>query len=268
MDIFYINLDRATDRRAFMEAQARQRGLNLQRFTAVEPKDLKPGEYERFAELWERPLTQNEIALLRAHGELWKKALDRPEGVVVLEDDAVLSPRFGAAIEALPGGFDIINLEDFGRRKFFRRGEPIQRDGFTVSEVVRDKTGSAAYHVSPQGARKLLAVAETKAAPSDAFLFAVARLKIGQVEPAVAQQVHILAERGMGSGITTTTTINKDRLKKPGGLKGATYAARRSATQVRLTGLHLRRPFDLTLRPSAFDDEEFRAILPILPDRG
>lgn len=267
MDIFYINLDRATDRRAFMEAQARQRGVALTRFRAVEPKDLAPGEYERFAELWERPLTANEIGLLRAHGELWKKALDRPEGVVVLEDDAVLSPRFAEAVTQLPSGFDLINLEDFGRRKFFRKGEPIQRPGFTVSEVVRDKTGSAAYHVSPQGARKLLALAETRAAPSDAFLFSVATLKIGQVEPAVAQQVHILAERGMDAGIVTTTTINKDRLKKPGGRRGAIYAARRSWTQLKLAGLHLRRLFDVRLRPSAFDDAEFRAILPILSDR-
>jgi len=99
MDVFYINLDQAADRRAFMEAQGKARDVPLHRLRAITPADLKPGEYDRFEGRWERKLTQNEIALLRSHGTLWKMALDRPEGLVVLEDDAVLSPRFAEVIE-------------------------------------------------------------------------------------------------------------------------------------------------------------------------
>lgn len=263
MDVFYINLDQAADRRAFMEAQGKARGVPLRRLRATTPADLKPGEYDRFEGCWERKLTQNEIALLRSHGALWRMALDRPEGLVVLEDDAVLSPRFAEVIERLPADYDLINLEDFGRRKFFAKAPDVRNDDFSVTRVIRDKTGSAAYHVSPQGARKLLALAERTAAPSDAFLFAVADLNMAQVEPALAQQAHILTERGFDPGIVITTSINKDRIGAPRERKSAKFAARRTMTQLRLAGLHIRRAFDLTLRPAVIDDEAFRAILPV-----
>ena len=265
MDVFYINLDKATDRRAFMEAQGTARGVALTRLRATEPKDLMSGEYERFQDMWERKLTANEIALLRSHGALWRMALDRPEGLVVLEDDAVLSPRFASVIQRLPGGYDLINLEDFGRRKFMGRAPDHQDADFSVTRVFRDKTGSAAYHVSPQGAAKLLALAERTAAPSDAFLFGVARLHMAQVEPALAQQAHILTERGFDPGIVITTSINKDRIGAPRERKRAAFRARRVMTQLRLGGLHIRRLFDMTLRPAVFDDAEFRPILPIRP---
>lgn len=268
MDVFYINLDRADDRRAFMEAQGRARGVRLQRLRATEPKDLGPGEYERFADAWERKLTLNEIALLRSHAALWRMALDRPEGLVVLEDDAVLSPRFARVIERLPAGYDLINLEDFGRAKFFARNADQSDADFRLTRVIRDKTGSAAYHVSPSGAAKLLKRMETTAAPSDAFLFAVARLNMAQVEPALARQAHILTERGFDPGITIATSICKARIGAPKERKRPIFAARRVATQVRLAGLHLRRPFDVVLRPVAFDDAEFRAILPIRVDQA
>ena len=50
-------------------------------------------------------------------------------------------------------------------------------------------------------------------------------------------------------------------------IKRPIFAARRVATQVRLAGLHLRRPLDVVLRPVSFDDAEFRAILPIRVDQ-
>ena len=264
MDVFYINLDKATDRRAFMQGQAVARGVVLNRLRATEPTDLSPGEYERFQDMWERKLTANEIALLRSHGALWQMALDRSEGLVVLEDDAVLSPRFASIIQRLPTGYDLINLEDFGRRKFFARSPDLSAHDFSITRVLRDKTGSAAYHVSPAGAARLLALAQTTAAPSDAFLFAVARLNMAQVEPALAQQAHILTERGFDPGIVISTSINKDRIGAPKERKSAKFRIRRVMTQVRLAGLQIRRAVDLVLRPATFDDAEFRAILPIV----
>lgn len=267
MDVFYINLDRAADRRAFMEAQGTARGVRLQRSRATEPKDLAPGEYERFANAWERKLTPNEIALLRSHAALWRMALDHPEGLVVLEDDAVLSPRFANAIERLPTGYDLINLEDFGRAKFFSRNADWSDGDVRLTRVIRDKTGSAAYHVSPSGAAKLLRLMEKTAAPSDAFLFSVARLNMAQVEPALARQAHILTERGFDPGITIATSICKERIGAPRERKRPIFMMRRVATQLRLAGLHARRLFDLVLRPAAFDEAEFRAILPVRVDQ-
>lgn len=263
MDVFYINLDRAADRRGFIEAQARSLGLTLQRHRATEPKDLVEGDYERFQDSWERRIAPNELALLRSHAALWRKALDRPRGLVVLEDDVVLSPRFGAVIDRLPAGYDLINLEDFGKRKFFARQPSHVEGAFSVTRVFRDKAGSAAYHVSPAGAAKLLALAERIAAPSDAFVYSAARLTMAQLEPAVAKQAHLLAAQGLNPGIVIASSIHQDRIgnRRLGGR--LRFMGRKAVTELRLAGMHLRRLRDAELRAPVLDEAEFRSVLPI-----
>ena len=263
LDVFYINLDRATDRRAFMEAQAKAGGLVLNRQRATEPGDLASGDHERFRDAWERPIAANELALLRSHVALWKLALDRPEGLVVLEDDAVLSPRFGSVIDRLPEGYDLINLEDFGKKKFFARRPDFTAHDFSVSRVMRDKAGAAAYHVSPRGAAKLLALADHTAAPADAFLFGLARLDTAQVEPALACQAHILAGRGLDPGVKVPSSLDQGRVAARRGRRNPRVFLRKAGTELRLAAMHLRRLVDVELRAPVFDADEFRGVLPI-----
>lgn len=266
MQAVYINLDGADDRRAFMELQARRLGLALTRFRAITAADASDEEFSRSSRQWERPITRNEHAAFLSHRALWGRAAASPDGLVILEDDAVLSPRFGATVGRLPGGFDLINLETVGRRKFFARDPSFLADTFRVTQVVRDKSGAGAYFLSPAGAKKLLRLSETHVAPVDAFMFAVAPLRIGQVEPALTMQVHLLAERGIDAGLVTRTSIHAPRRRLRPELRNLPFFWRRTATQIALLGVQARRFLDLDFRDPEFDEAEFRAILPVRPD--
>ena len=268
IEVHYINLSRATDRRRFMEAQARLRGIELVRFHAIDAGALPDQALKRLTGRWERPITRPELAAFLSHEALWRMAASTSQGLVVLEDDSVISAAFGASLAALPDGFDLINFETVGRRKFFsKKSVPFGSDR-QVTQLLRDKSGAGAYFVSPQGARVLLTLCESHTAPVDAFMFAVARLRIGQVEPAMTMQVHILAEHGFDVGFATQTSIHEPRQRLPLCIRNLSYHRRRAMTQIRLLSVHLRRLFGAEFRRARFDAADFRAVLPItMPDQ-
>ncbi|MCB8838628.1 glycosyltransferase family 25 protein [Aurantimonas sp. VKM B-3413] len=253
----YINLDGAVARRTFMEEQAQRLDLALQRFAAVSASEVPDDVFAALSTQWERPLTRIEIAVFLSHKALWERAAATPGGLVVLEDDVVLSPRIASLLQEPPKDWDLVNLEYFDRRKFLRRAGGTATDAFTLTPVLRDKAGAGAYFISPRGAARLIADA-AQAAPADAFLFKSRRLKIAQVEPAMAIQAHILAAHGIDPGIRTTTQIHQPRegLKvRPENLR---YFARRIATQVDLLGHQAGRLGPTVFRRPRIDFGEFR----------
>lgn len=249
-----------------MERQGTLAGVSLERLHAVEAGNISDADFARLSRQWERPITRIELACFLSHRALWQRAATSTEGLVILEDDSVLSPRFSSTLGRLPQGFDLINLETVGRRKFFARKPSFLGDGFQVTRLLREKSGAGAYFLSPAGARKLLARAEAHVAPVDAFMFGVAKLRIGQVEPALTMQVHLLAERGIDAGMTTTTSIHQPREKLAWTAANLGFHGRRAATQLRLAAVQLRRLWDGEFRRPAFDEDEFRQILPIRMD--
>ncbi|RFC66064.1 hypothetical protein DYI37_00910 [Fulvimarina endophytica] len=251
----YINLDRAAERRAFMERQAQRVGLKLERFPAVSADDVGEARFAALSNRWERPLARVEIALLLSHASLWRKAVETDAPLAVFEDDALLSPRLPEFLSRDLRGYDLINLEYCGRRKFFRR----YAGAGDLIDVVRDKSGSGAYVVSPQGAGKLLAALETASGPSDAFMFAFGRVEIAQVEPALAIQAVVLEAEGRDPGIETTRQIHQPppaAMSKP---ENWIFAWRRFLTQLRFVPLHLGRGSFYEFRKPRIDLSEFSA---------
>ncbi|WAJ26235.1 glycosyltransferase family 25 protein [Antarcticirhabdus aurantiaca] len=258
--ILFINLDRAAERRRFLERQGRALGLVLERFPALTPVDIPANQAARLSRLWERPITGPELALFLSHKALWQRAAESSDGLVVLEDDAVLSPRLPAFLADPPRSYDLCNLEHAGRRKFFRRVAPVQHAVGRLSLVARDKSGSAAYYVSPRGAERLLMRAERLAAPSDAFLFS-SGLDMVQAEPALAVQAHILKGFGVDPGIDVSTQIHQPRARLPVTRETVPFHMRRLATQVRLARLQLARAWTLQLREPELNVGEFAQAL-------
>ncbi|MBB4001127.1 glycosyltransferase family 25 protein [Aurantimonas endophytica] len=258
---FFINLDRAVERRAFMERQARRLGFALERIRALEAADVDEATYATMSRRWQRPITRIEIAVLLSHAQLWERAAAGSNGLVVFEDDAVLSPRLTEFLRsAAPTEWDNVNLEWYGRRKYFRRSGAVRQEGTRLTAVAREKTGTAAYYVSPGGARKLLAALATQAAPADAFMYQHGRLRIAQVEPALAVQAHILAGEGIDPGIATVTQIHQPRQRltlQEGSIK---YRARRFVGQLALIRYQLGRLGPLVLRRPEVDLDEFRQV--------
>lgn len=256
---WFINLDRAAERRDFMERQGRRLGVDLGRVRAREAADVDDGAFAAMSRQWERPITRIEVAVLLSHAELWKRAAESDTGLVILEDDAVLSPRFAAFLRSpAPNPWDLVNLEWFGRRKYFERSAPDRRTGTRVTAVARDKAGAAAYYLSPTGARKLLEALSTQAAPADAFMYRHGRLRIAQAEPALAVQAHLLAGEGIDPGIRTVTQIHQPRESLALRLGTMVYRARRIAGQLSLVRYQMGRLGPLVLRRPEVDLDEFR----------
>ncbi|KQQ82021.1 glycosyltransferase family 25 protein [Aureimonas sp. Leaf324] len=245
MRVVFINLDRAVERRAFMEAQGVRLGLVLQRVRAVETGDISADVDARLNGRWERPLSGPELGCFLSHHAIWQEVARASGPVLVLEDDAVLSRRIGAALPALTTfkGADFLNLESFDRKRFAaRRATVLGGGGFAVRRMYRDKSGSAGYLLWPSGAVKLLERTERRgAAPVDAFLHGFAGLVSWQAEPALVVQAHILEARGLKAGVDPATSIQAVRKRSSLRRENWPFLLRRIGTQVGLTRYHLMR---------------------------
>ena len=243
LDAVFINLDRAVERRRFMEDQAEALGLSLTRFTAVEAASFSDAEMVERTRAWERPLTRSEFACFRSHELLWRRVAQATTPLLVLEDDVALSRRF---MELLPSiaGFDraeFVNLESCNRRRFVERGTIQIALHAAMVRVHRDKSGSGAYVLWPEGAKKLVAKAAHGAAPVDAFLHGLRSLRSFQIEPALAMQLHIIAARGHATPISAASSIQVPRDRLPISIETLPFHRRRLATQFRLSGDHAMR---------------------------
>ncbi|WP_060604224.1 glycosyltransferase family 25 protein [Aureimonas altamirensis] len=257
MDAVFINLDRAQERRAFMEAQAAALGLPLHRLPAVEAGSIDDATRAALGRSWERPLSAPELACFLSHRAAWQRAVDADAPLLVLEDDAVLSPRLPQVLRAAmaTGGMEFLNLEDFGKRRFVRRAgaRPLTED-VTAVPLARDKAGSAAYIVWPAGAKRLLALASRRAAPADAFLHAEAGLAAFVCEPAMAIQQHVLAgQEGAAGPGAAASSVQAQRQRLPPTLANLPFMLRRLRTQLRLLPFHVGRVGALRYRHVRFD---------------
>lgn len=259
MRIVFINLDRATERRAFMADQAAQLGLTFERVRAIEASEITTDQTARLNGRWERPLSPAELGCFLSHHALWEEIAAGAVPMLVLEDDAVLSRRLAVALPRLAtfAAAEFLNLESFERRRFVARRAVSLGEGLAVRRVFRDKSGSAAYILHPAGARKLLARADRGAAPVDAFLHGLGALASWQAEPALAIQAHLWARHGRGVGIDPGTSIQAPRGRLPLTMANAPFHARRTATQIRLLGQHVRRLGPATYRATALREEDF-----------
>ncbi|WP_206453457.1 glycosyltransferase family 25 protein [Aurantimonas marina] len=259
MRIVYINLDRATDRRAFMEEQSAALGLRFERCPAVQADDISDETAYALGRAWERPLTKPELACFLSHEAVWRQAASANEPTLILEDDVRLAgqlttllPRFAELTDV-----DLVNLESFDRKRFVaRNGRPL--GDATIVRVYRDKSGSAAYLLWPSGAQKLLAHVRLGAAPVDAFIHSLKRLVSYQVEPALAMQLHILKARGIAPPISVGSTIQVSRQRLAVTPDNLPFHVRRLTTQVKLAGDHVMRLFGRRYRRTRVDDGDFQ----------
>jgi glycosyl transferase family 25 len=167
MDIFLINLARATERRTAMAAQFEALGIPYSLIIATDGRSLSNAErtlvdHEKRKRITPYPLTDNEVGCWLSHRRAMQQLIDsgRPMAVVI-EDDAVMSndfPQVIAAIETCGVPFDIIDLHrNFKRNEIFMSchnllpGQSLGRIGYTHMKTT-------AYVVSQEGAQTFFAV--------------------------------------------------------------------------------------------------------------
>ncbi len=173
--VFYINLDRVPERKAFMEAQFAYAGLaGAQRFSATDaqrPEALEhngyvPGTGSRWG------LKLSEIACFESHRAVWKATVDQGlKSVAIFEDDVEISAQASAVISALleqESDYDFVKL-DYSP-KSLRFGPETELAGVPVRPMLEMAPSAAAYILSQDACRKLLSWSEQYSDHLDDFV--------------------------------------------------------------------------------------------------
>lgn len=178
---YVINMDSAHDRLTAMDAQLKAQGIPYTRYPAVDGRALSPAQKQAVA----APIfgvmdgTPSMIGCGLSHRGVWRDMLSKGhELALVLEDDAVLCPRFvlrvNEALAAVPADFDVLVLGSFFLADVNReypmvldiagafvsvRDDPWTATvGSTTVYVPERFAGTHCYIVSAAGAAKLLRV--------------------------------------------------------------------------------------------------------------
>lgn len=176
MRIYYINLDRRTDRRSEMDAQFSHLGLAANRIAAVTPADVS----EMHKRLYCDPrkthwMTEPELACSLSH----LKALDTflstsARSALILEDDVRLSaslPNFLEAVDNAPTQQDILRIETYLDRQ---RLMPLPETSILDVHIFRAWSwcaGAAGYIVNRHAAQVILESKEFLRLQTDGAMF-------------------------------------------------------------------------------------------------
>ena len=225
---YVINLDRSTDRRAAIEADAERAGLCLIRVPAVDGKSVPEAERHLLDEAGfrrahgKRPL-EGEYGCYASHIVALDRFLESSaDAALIIEDDVRFKPHFAerlAAVASVPD-FDLAKLAHH-RRPSIRTLRRV--DGHRLGRAVFGPTGSsAAYLVTRAGAEKLRRALDPMRLPYDVAL-----------ERAWASKVRIL------HAVPDLVTFNAATSKSLT-MDGQTYASRKLPPWRRLTTLAFR----------------------------
>lgn len=191
--VWFINLDRAVERRASIEQQLHVAGIDrVTRFAAVDAKQLdfsSVGYKQGHGPFFE--LRPGEVACFESHRMIWKQHdFSKFPVLVVLEDDVILANEFKLVIEGLIASaldFDIVKF-DFNPQSR-RYGQSQSLGSLSVRRLFQSSASSAGYLLTEKAARRLLARSETYCDTLDSFITAPQNdLSVFQIFPAVACQ--------------------------------------------------------------------------------
>ena len=166
--IYIINLEKSIDRRDFISKQFNNlpRKIDYQFFKAVYGKEepnhplfLKYNEKKRF-ERKGHYMSLSQLGCFASHYLLWQKCIELNQGIIVLEDDAIIHSNFLEALEFISSDknhFEFLWLSPPARAKRNQKGKMIY--SLDKIEITRYKEGwgnATGYFITPKSAKKLL----------------------------------------------------------------------------------------------------------------
>jgi len=198
--IYFINIANRTDRRAFMEEQFRRLGLEASRIAAVTPGDLTEADRRAKGQHWiTGVLSDAALCCSISHRRALEAFLASGQAwALVLEDDAVLSarlPKFLMDFETTERDCLVVRIEAATHAHLTLRPTTILVDGIRLHRYTGWSMGAAAYVVSREGARMILADRLPLSTDIDVAIFhdvveLARRLRPLQASPALAVQAH------------------------------------------------------------------------------
>jgi glycosyl transferase family 25 len=196
---YLINLDRSPDRLGRMQARFDALQVGFVRVTAADGKALSDAEREAVSARHEDwlPLTASEIGCFLSHRDCWRRIAEGDARYgCVFEDDMLLSRHLKdclAEASWIPADAEIVKIEEGHNRVWLDMPLYELKDGFRLGRLRSTHYRAGGYIVSRDAARRLLAMTERFALPTDLFLFDAAigeasRFVIYQLLPALAEQ--------------------------------------------------------------------------------
>ena len=160
MQLYFINLDRAIERAAFLVEECNKAGIeNVIRVSATDAQksDMKIiANYrpESWGPYWQ--LTDTEIAVFESHRAIWESIAVLNTPAVILEDDVILSRQLGHSLSLLECSRDFEFIKLDAAPGPARLGFPHLINGIGLRPILQVLPSAAAYLLSPKGARNLL----------------------------------------------------------------------------------------------------------------
>ncbi|MDO7253568.1 glycosyltransferase family 25 protein [Helicobacter cappadocius] len=217
MKIFIINLDRAKDRKEFMQNQINKLSdLQQVEFIFFDAIDAKNNEHHSFDKYYcsfltklyrAKDSTEGEKACYASHFSLWQKCVELDEPIVILEDDIELLPEFIEGIKRIfSSSYEYVRLvvTDKPKNPFI----PIQNSFvMTYDELA----GAQGYYLTPKGAKKFIKGSKYWVLPVDNYMD---RISMHGVKTILHIPFLIKGDEQMGENTTIPNRYNKN-LKKP-----------------------------------------------------
>lgn len=210
MRAIVINLCTKTERRVFQTEQLKRLALEHDFFDAITPKTL-PDYYRGLDRTkWQRTLSENELACLASHREVWHEIANGQEPALVLEDDAIISQHAPDFLKALEDRHDLmhVSLESHGRKKLLSKNAYGGTELSKLHRLYQDRSGAAAYVLWPKGAEILIRRSEGKVALADALIATTYQLKSHQCVPALAIQADKSEQHGIETPLHTASSLS------------------------------------------------------------
>lgn len=224
---YYINLDRADARRAYMQGEINRLGLPVSRVAAVDGRALTDADMQRLhPSAVMHQMAKAEVGCFLSHRNCWKKIAESAAKFgAVFEDDIAFSDDAVTFLEDdiwLPDGADLAKIESTRRMVMLDRRALVVRGGRRLSRLTSLHLGAGGYVLSKDCAARLVAMTETITMPVDHALFdpALALLPdvtVLQLDPAISVQQLRSRSIFLPAGVDWSE-LSKDRigLKKRG----------------------------------------------------
>lgn len=220
LPFYVINLDRSPERWSFMEEMGAERGIQLQRVSAVDGLALSQEELERVCPPINGflSLAAPEIGCYESHKEVWRLIAEgeHTHGFV-LEDDVYLSQNISTLCAEVVSAFPELDLVKFNNylRPIYLSRKPLGSVGavelFRPMQVTID---AGAYLMSRECARTMLASSTTFCEAVDNVLFSpLSPRSIAQLVPAAAMQQKYAPFRFLDPA-ASRSTIHRTRVMR------------------------------------------------------
>jgi glycosyl transferase family 25 len=198
---YLINLDKDTDRLAFVQDNFSRCGVEFERIAAVDGRLFSDEDYQAFmvarprgGKIWMR----GQMGCFLSHYAAWAKIAEGDGRFgAVFEDDIHISPDLKQLLSDdswLPDSVDIVRLDTSTTRVRMSSRPVLTHAGRKLYEMQSTSWCAGGYLLNKRCAQQLLALPTAAHQPSDALLYsleesAIARqFKVWQCNPALCTQ--------------------------------------------------------------------------------